>query len=804
VGKFREKLAETARRTPWWGISFLVHALVILILMNWKITIRERGEEVFEAVHVAAILPPPPELPPLDVSTHVAPLPPAIEPPPPEPPDLEEIVDAPALEAVERKGELAVVAVKGGPFVARSPGGRRAVVEGGGGATEESENAVEAGLLWLARKQLSTGGWRAATEGARWAAPGISGLATMSFLGAGYTHKRGKFIRVVSRALAYLKRHQDRQGCIAFTERGQRGGGYMYCHAMAALALVEAYGMTHDPLLQEPAQRAVDFICQTQNSTGGWRYYANSPDGDSSISGWMVMVLRSASLVGLDVPHKAFDGARKFFSSVTNKATGKTNYLRGMPMGVALHAVGLLCNQYLGIPADDPYIERAGALINANPPKWVPRGTPTPIPLDKMALFTGTNNYYYWYYANLALHQRRGPAWDKWHPRVRDLLLRIQERKGDNAGSWEPLTYGGSVGGRVYSTALAILTLEAYYRYAPMYRETVDEVLAAFGEALAAYNHYARLPDPKAPDAEAARTAAIEKLDRFLVLSETKTQGKNPDKTAERRGKAALMLLRLYTAGGEFDQAIALLKGIPKRFPGLLTTEEFVKKLADLHRAHAEQLAEAGQTEKAKQATAAAMNLYYPIVAKSPGTNPELGLWLANGFFERHDWRKALDLYRANVAKVDLRRLDPKSERGKLVAGIYDRIIKCATNLRNYEIAAAYLAALGKLVGPSLDIRRRQAELHRLRGHLAAARRIYDAILQRLPRYSQEWWEIKYEQLFVAFLEGRNDGVARSILTLQLYYPELGGEELKPRFLDLLDRARNARPPATTLPRGIP
>ncbi len=803
---FKEELKDIGRRIPWWGISFLVHALAAFILMNWTIEVRRKAEE-YVGVRIADILPAEPEPKPLprDISSFKTPDPPSIE-PPVERPDMKEVEDKAAFAAAEQAGRTAVIGVEAGNlFSWRTGGGREATVKAGQG-TEGSENSVEAGLIWLSRKQLPTGGWRTDSEGARWADPGISGLATLAFLSAGYTHKRGKFLRVVDRALGYLKSQQDREGCIALTEEGKRGGGYMYCHPMATLALVEAYGMTKDPLLQEPAQRAIDFICRTQNSTGGWRYYANSPDGDSSISGWMVMALRSASLSELDVPPKALENARRFFDSVTDKPGGKTFYLPSkLPMGMALNAVGLLCHQYLGIAADDPYLERAAAVINANPPKWTDRDTPTAIPLDKLALFTGTNNYYYWYYANLALHQRQGPAWDKWHPQVRDLLVKIQERGGDKDGSWPPVTYGGTTGGRVFSTALAILTLEVYYRYAlPSYREAVDETLAAYGDALGAYNHFARLPDAKKAEADDVRKKAIENLNRFLALTESKGVDKDPAKTEERRGQATLMLIRLHRAGGEMGEAIALLKSLPTRFPKLMTAGELVWALADLYRVRAQQLTDAGELEEARKAKAAAVNLYWPVVSKSLGKHPELEFWLANAYFEREEWQKALDLYKAQVERANFKRLDPKSEPGKVVLAVLDRLIKCSINLKMYKTAAQYLDQIEKLVGTSLVTRRQHGELCRLRQDYTAARRIYDDVLQRVPEYSKEWWETKHEQLFMTYLEDRSDYVVKSIGKLLISHPELGGVEFKPRFLDLLARAQNGKAPAKSLPDTSP
>ena len=59
-----------------------------------------------------------------------------------------------------------------------------------------------------------------------------------------------------------------------------------------------------------------------------------------------------------------------------------------------------------------------------------------------------------------------GPDWDRWNKVVRDQVVRRQVKAGCERGSWPPDDRWGASGGRVYSTSLAILTLEVYYRFA--------------------------------------------------------------------------------------------------------------------------------------------------------------------------------------------------------------------------------------------------------------------------------------------------------------------------------------------------
>jgi hypothetical protein len=47
-------------------------------------------------------------------------------------------------------------------------------------------------------------------------------------------------------------------------------------------------------------------------------------------------------------------------------------------------------------------------------------------------------------------------------------LIPLQRHGGDLDGSWDPVTVWGSYGGRAYTTAMAALCLEVYYRYLPL------------------------------------------------------------------------------------------------------------------------------------------------------------------------------------------------------------------------------------------------------------------------------------------------------------------------------------------------
>ena len=64
-----------------------------------------------------------------------------------------------------------------------------------------------------------------------------------------------------------------------------------------------------------------------------------------------------------------------------------------------------------------------------------------------------------------------GSDFDLWNYRMREHLIRTQEKEGHKAGSWSPqgVDYGHA-GGRLYATSMAAMTLQVYYRHLPMFR----------------------------------------------------------------------------------------------------------------------------------------------------------------------------------------------------------------------------------------------------------------------------------------------------------------------------------------------
>jgi hypothetical protein len=348
--------------------------------------------------------------------------------------------------------------------------GRGAAVRGKmvkeAGGSEASEAAVAMALAWIAAHQLPDGGWNfdhTLGPGVR-ASPnpgtgtkarnGATAMALLPFLGAGQTHKDGKYKENVRGGLYYLVANMKvKNGTGSFEEPE----GRFYSHGLASIALCEAYAMTHDKELMGPAQLCVNHIVYAQDPVGGgWRYEARQA-GDTSVVGWQLMALKSAHMAYLQVPPQTIRNATKFLDSVQSNS-GATYGYTGPGSGKSTTAVGLLCRMYLGWKHDHPGLEKGVPALGA--PSLSPNGS----------------NMYFNYYATQVMRHYEGEEWKKWNEKMRDPLIEMQSKAGPTKGSWHMRgDHGADRGGRLYCTSMATMMLEVYYRHLPIYRKAAAE-----------------------------------------------------------------------------------------------------------------------------------------------------------------------------------------------------------------------------------------------------------------------------------------------------------------------------------------
>src|SRR4029078_10906716 len=176
----------------------------------------------------------------------------------------------------------------------------------------------------------------------------------------------------------------------------QKGGslwdpiGRMYSHGLGSIVLCEAFGMTRDETLHEPAQATINFIDFAQDPVGGGsRYFPQTP-GDTSVVGWQLIALKSAHMAYLKVQPDTIRKAGYFLDSVQVEDGAAYGYT-GPGQRYATTAIGLLCRMYLGWQRGTPALVRGIEAISEAGPSLESTGPER-------------NNMYYNYYATQVLH----------------------------------------------------------------------------------------------------------------------------------------------------------------------------------------------------------------------------------------------------------------------------------------------------------------------------------------------------------------------------------------------------------------
>lgn len=406
------------------------------------------------------------------------------------------------------------------PFAGRKLGGGK---QGrGGGATQGTEKAVLEGLRWLVRHQNADGSWGILNLKSICDADkpcfdpketytdhyneGLTAMALLCFLGAGYSHeskqdlvdtaraKRYRIGDVVKNGLQWLVKRQNDQGYFS------KDQAFMYNEALGALALTEAYGLTQNRYWKEPAQKAITFLQRAQRpnplapGNWGWRYASRQAieekypggsideagkkelfDSDTSVTGWVVMALKSAIISGLQVDKNCMDGGMAYVKWATAndglvgyndpKNAGLTVQGRGDDKfdyhATSMTALGICIRIFCEHDPNDAFFEPAAQRMVKDLPV---------VDKDHRKI-----DYYYWYYGSLALNQLDGPDsprksgkyWGPWNKAMVDAVVALQDtsERSCNRGGWIQPDRWAYAGGPIYSTAINVLTLEVYYRY---------------------------------------------------------------------------------------------------------------------------------------------------------------------------------------------------------------------------------------------------------------------------------------------------------------------------------------------------
>lgn len=221
-----------------------------------------------------------------------------------------------AISEMEAGGTFAFMNIgagagSSGAFGRNIGGDRRRINKEYGPHGQRAHSAIDRALMWLKRHQSPDGGWDSDEywtncvdtikcepgRNVNGADEALTGYAVLCFLGAGYDHKTPhKYRKTVNDGIQWLLANQ-KNGLF---------GSRNYEHAIATMAICEAYAMTMDPSLKTRCQDAINIILERQCKIDGyplaWDYISPKLERcDISVSGWNIMGLKAATAGGIDV-----------------------------------------------------------------------------------------------------------------------------------------------------------------------------------------------------------------------------------------------------------------------------------------------------------------------------------------------------------------------------------------------------------------------------------------------------------------------------------------------------------------------
>lgn len=295
----------------------------------------------------------------------------------------------------------------------------------------------EQGMAWLIQVQDEDGGWAMGRVGA--AANYTTGLTSLALLALGSCPESAARAEAVRRGLDYLLAQQDPATGLF----GPDITGSLYNHTLACLALLDTHAASTPPAQRASLRAALDLLLRHQRPEGGWNYLrARASPPNSSLTAWSLLVLMEAEARGLS--SHAEEIARGLdWLETTLDANGRAGYRRpgDHPHGSeTLTAAAALC---LSSRVDLPPALRELMLANVRS--------------DARAAQSNLD-YYRAYFQTEAL--REAGLTDA--PEIARLTTRLEEaqdRTSEQAGSWSAEDPWARTGGRVYSTALAMLVL---------------------------------------------------------------------------------------------------------------------------------------------------------------------------------------------------------------------------------------------------------------------------------------------------------------------------------------------------------
>lgn len=291
------------------------------------------------------------------------------------------------------------------------------------GGRHAQEDAAAPQREWTGRQQRADGAMPPDGE------PDREGMALwcLACLADGTTLDAGIHRDSLRRCIGWLVANQDDDGSFEDLSPGS-----VQRQAQITYALAEACGLSPSgDLLRQAAMDALQWLFARREQDGGWSPIPGTPS-HAAVTAWALTANASASFFGLRGPMPPGSGVEWFDTHGSDEP----------------------------LPAAAELFSRFFA---GQDPKDTPRMTAL---ADSLLARADPQDPHTAFWTTHALFQQGGRHWVQWSKRLHAAIAKTQLRDGDLNGSWAPAP-GCS---RLVTTALHILSLQAYYRYTRLVR----------------------------------------------------------------------------------------------------------------------------------------------------------------------------------------------------------------------------------------------------------------------------------------------------------------------------------------------
>lgn len=325
-----------------------------------------------------------------------------------------------------------------------------------------AREAAELGTDWLIAHQTEGGAFPVSPsdgpkECGEYTIAGVTGIAILSLLEAEAIEPRAPRTAALERALTWLERNQDEQGCFGPSTSILT----VPSHAMATTAWLAAQDHVPAERWKPVADKALACIYRARNPYGAWRYdLVPTGDADSFITGLMMRLLADAEKRGLETDRQAFEGGMAFLDEMLDPNTGRTGYstkgslvsrLAGKEAEFPLEYTEMLTAIAIEVRLDwnqktysIPGLEASVGLLHRTTPLW--------------DTYRGSIDYYHWLHGTEALAALGGDEFDHWRGALVHALCPNQV-KDDDGGYWPSIDAWSEPGAEGHATAICTLAL---------------------------------------------------------------------------------------------------------------------------------------------------------------------------------------------------------------------------------------------------------------------------------------------------------------------------------------------------------